>query len=299
MFYCELCPRRCRVPRAETGHGFCGMGERPVVARAALHFDEEPCISGSRGSGAVFFSGCTLGCVYCQNWSISHERFGRELAPGELRQIFDRLIEEEAHNINLVTGTPFVRAILEAIEERPMPVPVVWNTSGYERLETLKTLRGRVQVYLPDLKYLDVSGARDYSLAPDYPEVAQKALREMARQVGEPVFDEEDVMVRGMIVRHLILPGRVKQSLRVLDWIHDNLPEGTYVSLMAQYLPCGRAKDMPPLNRRITQQEYDQVVDHLIALGMENGFAQELSSASETYIPPFDLTGVGESTPER
>lgn len=292
MFYCELCPRKCRAPRGETGRGFCGMGERPVVARAALHFDEEPCISGSRGSGAIFFSGCTLGCVYCQNWKISHERFGRELAPGELRGLFDRLIEEEAHNINLVTGTPFTRAILEAIEEKPMPVPVVWNSSGYERLETLKMLRGKVQVYLPDLKYLDVPGARDYSLAPDYPEVAKKALREMARQVGEPVFDEEDVMVRGMIVRHLILPGRVRQSLRVLDWIHDNLPEGTYVSLMAQYLPCGRAKDMPPLDRRITQQEYDQVVDHLIALGMENGFAQELSSASETYIPPFDLTGV-------
>ena len=292
MFYCELCPRKCRAPRGETGHGFCGMGERPVVARAALHFDEEPCISGSRGSGAIFFSGCTLGCVYCQNWQISHERFGRELQPGELRRLFDRLIGEEAHNINLVTGTPFTRAILEAIEEKPMPVPVVWNSSGYERLETLKMLRGRVQVYLPDLKYLDVPGARDYSLAPDYPEVAKKALREMARQVGEPIFDEEDVMVRGMIVRHLILPGRVRQSLRVLDWIHDNLPEGTYVSLMAQYLPCGKAKEMPPLDRRITQQEYDQVVDHLIALGMENGFAQELSSASESYIPPFDLTGL-------
>ena len=292
MFYCELCPRKCRAPRGETGHGFCGMGERPVVARAALHFDEEPCISGSRGSGAIFFSGCTLGCVYCQNWQISHERFGRELQPGELRRLFDRLIGEEAHNINLVTGTPFTRAILEAIEEKPMPVPVVWNSSGYERLETLKMLRGRVQVYLPDLKYLDVPGARDYSLAPDYPEVAKKALREMARQVGEPVFDEEDVMVRGMIVRHLILPGRVRQSLRVLDWIHDNLPEGTYVSLMAQYLPCGKAKEMPPLDRRITQQEYDQVVDHLIALGMENGFAQELSSASESYSPPFDLTGL-------
>ena len=292
MFYCELCPRKCRAPRGETGHGFCGMGERPVVARAALHFDEEPCISGSRGSGAIFFSGCTLGCVYCQNWQISHERFGRELQPGELRRLFDRLIGEEAHNINLVTGTPFTRAILEAIEEKPMPVPVVWNSSGYERLETLKMLRGRVQVYLPDLKYLDVPGAREYSLAPDYPEVAKKALREMARQVGEPIFDEEDVMVRGMIVRHLILPGRVRQSLRVLDWIHENLPEGTYVSLMAQYLPCGKAKKMPPLDRRITQQEYDQVVDHLIALGMENGFAQELSSASESYIPPFDLTGL-------
>ena len=293
MFYCELCPRRCRAPRGETGRGFCGLGENPVVARAALHFDEEPCISGSRGSGAVFFSGCTLGCVYCQNWRISHERFGRELKKGELRQVFDRLIEDEAHNINLVTGTPFTRAIIEAIEEKPMPVPVVWNSSGYERLETLKMLRGRVQVYLPDLKYLDVTGAREYSQAADYPEAAKKALREMARQVGEPVFDEEDVMVRGMIVRHLILPGRVRQSMRVLDWIHDNLPEGTYVSLMAQYLPCGRAKDMPPLDRRITQAEYDQVVDHMIGLGMENGFAQELSSASEVFIPPFDLTGVG------
>ena len=138
MFYCELCPRKCHVPRGETGRGFCGLGENPVVARAALHFDEEPCISGSRGSGAVFFSGCTLGCVYCQNWHISHERFGRELKKGELRQVFDRLIEDEAHNINLVTGTPFTRAIIEAIEEKPMPVPVVWNGGGYEKPETLR-----------------------------------------------------------------------------------------------------------------------------------------------------------------
>ncbi len=294
MFYCDLCPRRCHAVREEnSGRGFCGMGERPVIARAALHFDEEPCISGSRGSGAIFFSGCTLGCVYCQNWQISHERYGKPVGEGGLRAIMDRLIEEEeAHNINLVTGTQFTRAILAALEEKPMPVPVIWNTSGYERLETLRMLRGHVQVYLPDLKYLDVPGARDYSLAADYPEVAQKALREMARQVGEPVFDEEDVMLRGMIVRHLILPGRARQSMRVLDWIKDNLPEGTYVSLMAQYVPCGRAKTMPGLNRGITQQEYDQVVDHLFALGLENGFTQELAAASERFIPPFDLTGV-------
>ena len=295
MVYCDLCPRMCHAPREEeSGRGFCGMGTKPVVARAALHFDEEPCISGSRGSGAIFFSGCTLGCVYCQNWQISHDRYGQVLeGPHALRRIMDRLIdEEEAHNINLVTGTQFVPAILEALTERPMPVPVVWNTSGYERLETLHRLKGHVQVYLPDLKYLDEAGAKAYSLAPDYPAAAKKALREMARQTGEPEFDEEDVMTRGMIVRHLILPGRAKESKQVLDWIAANLPKGTWVSLMAQYVPCGKAKDIPALSRGITQQEYDEVVDHLFALGLENGFTQELESASERFIPPFDLTGV-------
>ena len=295
MFVCNLCPRMCNAKRGNElpgqGKGVCRMGELPVVARAALHFDEEPCISGSRGSGAVFFSGCTLKCVYCQNEQISRGCFGKQLTVEQLRAAFDALVEDEAHNINIVTGTHFTRAILAALE-KSIGVPVVWNTSGYERVETLQMLEGKVQVYLPDLKYVDPEGASLFSRASTYPVMAEKALMEMYRQVGENEFDEEGVMTRGMLIRHLILPGRVQQSKDALSWIHDHLPEGTWVSLMAQYTPCGQAKNMPALNRPITQEEYDEVVDHLFALGMEDGYVQELTSADTSFIPPFDLTGV-------
>jgi len=295
MFICNLCPRSCNVRRGEEapgqGKGFCRMGELPVVARAALHFDEEPCISGSRGSGAVFFSGCTLRCVYCQNDQISRGCFGKQLSIEQLRAAFESLVEQEAHNINLVTGTHFTNAILQALEE-PIGVPVVWNTSGFERIETLQRLEGKVQVYLPDLKYVDPEGGSLFSRASTYPVMAEKALLEMYRQVGENQFDDEDVMTRGMLIRHLILPGRAQQSKDVLSWIHDHLPERTWVSLMAQYTPCGAAREMDGLNRPITQQEYDDVVDHLFALGMEDGYVQELTAADAQFIPPFDLTGV-------
>ena len=296
MFTCNLCPRQCGAKRGDEsagqGKGFCRMGEQPVIARAALHFDEEPCISGSRGSGAVFFSGCTLRCVYCQNDMISRGCFGRPTSAEGLRRIFRRLIEEdEAHNINLVTGTHFVNAILEALSE-PLPVPVVWNSSGFETIDTLHRLEGHVQVYLPDLKYVDPEGASRFSRASVYPVCAEKALLEMSRQVGENQFDEEGVMTRGLLIRHLILPGRAQQSKDVLSWIHDHLPAGTWVSLMAQYIPCGPATQMPELNRTVTQEEYDEVVDHLFSLGMEDGYVQELTAADAAYIPPFDLTGV-------
>lgn len=295
MFTCTLCPRECRVARGEEapgqGKGFCRMGEHPAVARAALHFDEEPCISGSRGSGAVFFSGCTLRCVYCQNDSISRGCFGKQLTVSELRAVFESLVEQEAHNINLITGTHFTRAILEALEQ-PVGVPVVWNTGGFERIETLQMLEGKVQIYLPDLKYVDPEGSSRFSRASTYPVIAEKALLEMRRQVGENQFDEEGVMTRGMLIRHLILPGRTQQSKDVLSWIHDHLPKGTWVSLMAQYIPCGPAREIPELNRPVTPQEYDEVVNHLLKLGMEEGYVQELTAADAQYIPPFDLTGV-------
>ena len=296
MFICILCPRQCGARRGDEapgqGKGFCRMGEQPVIARAALHFDEEPCISGSRGSGAVFFSGCTLRCVYCQNDMISRGCFGKPTNAEGLRRIFKRLIEEEeAHNINLVTGTHFVNAILEALSE-PLPVPVVWNSSGFETIDTLRRLEGHVQVYLPDLKYVDPEGASRFSRASVYPVCAEKALLEMSRQVGENQFDEEGVMTQGLLIRHLILPGRAQQSKDVLSWIHDHLPAGTWVSLMAQYIPCGPATQMPELNRTVTQEEYDEVVDHLFSLGMEDGYVQELTAADAAYIPPFDLTGV-------
>ena len=283
-------PRQCGALRGETGGGFCRMGAEPVLARAALHFDEEPVISGTRGSGAVFFSGCALRCRFCQNYGISHDNFGRKVGVGRLREIYGELIDRGAHNVNLVNPTHFARAILESLEGG-LPVPVVWNTGGYERVETLRSLEGKVQVYLPDLKYLLPDAARRYSAAPDYFSYAGPALREMLRQTGPVELDDDGVMRRGTLVRHLILPGRAEESMLILDWIADNLP-GAWVSLMAQYLPYGDVKGVDELERRLTQEEYDRVVDHLMDLGLEDGFVQELSSADEKYIPGFDLTGV-------
>jgi len=266
------------------------MGENPVVARIAPHYDEEPCISGRRGSGAVFFSGCPLGCAFCQNFGISHGRFGKEISVSQLRHAFDKLVDAGCHNINLVNPTHFTPAILEALKG-PLPVPVVWNSSGYERPETLKMVEGVVRVFLPDLKYVDSALSGRYSKAPDYFEYASKALLEMYRQAGAPLLDENGLIASGLIVRHLILPGCAQDSMRVLDWIAANLP-GAWVSLMAQYMPAGNACDFPEIDRRLTQKEYGRVVDHLFKLGLDEGYVQELSSADERYVPAFDLTGV-------
>lgn len=289
-FVCNLCPRQCNALRGETGSGFCGMGAEPVLARAALHFDEEPVISGKNGSGAVFFSGCSLKCVFCQNYGISHGQFGRRIRVDQLKQVYRDLIAQGANNINLVNPTHYAHAILRSLEEKP-GVPVIYNCGGYERVETLRALEGRIDVYLPDLKYIDGAFSGRYSAAPDYFEYAAPALKEMLRQTGPVEIGEDGLIRRGVIVRHLILPGRAGESMRILRWIHENLP-GAWVSLMAQYLPMGRADDYPPLNRRITQAEYDRVTDYMLKLGMEDGFLQELSSSDETYVPKFDLTGV-------
>ena len=289
-YICSDCPRGCGVERGATGHGFCRMGAEPVLARAALHFDEEPVISGTKGSGAVFFSGCALRCRFCQNYPISHGNQGRQITVERLREIYFELIDQGANNINLVNPTHFTRAILESLEGG-LPVPVVWNTGGYEKVETLRRLEGKVQVYLPDLKYILPDAAKRYSAAPDYFDFAGPALREMLRQTGPVALNEDGIIQRGTIVRHLILPGRAEESMRILDWIAENLP-GAWVSLMAQYLPFGNVKGVDQLERRLTQAEYDAVVDHLIDLGLEDGFVQELSSSDEKYIPKFDCTGV-------
>ena len=289
-YICNDCPRRCGAERGETGHGVCRMGAEPVIARAALHFDEEPVISGTRGSGAVFFSGCALRCRFCQNYGISHDNFGKRVGVARLREIYGELIGQGAHNINLVNPTHFAAAI-DASLPGPLPVPVVWNTGGYERVETLRRFEGRVQVYLPDLKYVFPDAARRYSAAADYFDFAGPALKEMLRQTGPVELDDDGIIRRGTIVRHLILPGRAEESMAALDWIAGNLP-GAWVSLMAQYLPFGSVAGVDELDRPITQQEYDRVVDHLLALGLEDGFVQELSSSDEKYIPAFDLTGV-------
>ena len=285
MAKCYLCPRMCGVDRS-VARGFCGMGEAPVIARAALHRWEEPCISGTRGSGTVFFSGCTLRCIFCQNHAISREGLGVEVSEDYLRAAFERLIGEGAHNINLVTPTHFLPAILRALEQ-PLGVPVVMNTGGYERVETLRRLDGRMDVDLPDLKYADDELGRRLSGAPDYFTHASRALIEMARQVGAPQYDAEGMMTRGMIVRHLVLPGHLGNTFRALRFIKSELPAGTPVSLMAQYTPCVETP-YRALNRRLSRLEYDTVVNEMIRLGLSDGYVQELESADAEFIPPFE-----------
>lgn len=289
-FVCRLCPRDCGALRGETGEGFCRMGALPRIARAAPHYDEEPVVSGARGSGAVFFSGCSLQCCFCQNYTLSHEGFGKEVGVERLREIYFELIEQGVHNINLVNPTHYAHAIRASLEGG-LPVPVVWNSGGYEKVETLRAMEGRVQVYLPDLKYVDADSAGRYSGAADYFRFAAPALKEMLRQVGPVELDDDGLIRRGMIVRHLILPGRAEESMRVLDFIRAELP-GAWVSLMAQYLPFGDSAGVDELGRRLNQEEYDRVAAHLLELGLEDGFIQELSSSDEKYIPRFDLSGV-------
>ena len=289
-YICADCPRECHALRGETGNGFCRMGADPVIARAAPHYDEEPVISGTRGSGAVFFSGCALRCRFCQNYPISHENFGETVSVARLRQIYFELIEQGVHNINLVNPTHFSEAISQSLEDG-LPVPVVWNSGGYDKVDTLRRFEGKIQVYLPDLKYINQDSGRKYSSARDYFKFAGPALLEMLRQTGPVELDDDGIIRRGTIVRHLILPGCARESMEILDWIAAELP-GAWVSLMAQYLPFGNVSGLDELNRRLTQEEYDMVVDHLLALGLEDGFVQELSSSDEKYIPSFDLTGV-------
>lgn len=287
---CTLCPRRCGALRtAETGAGFCGMPETPVLARAMLHQWEEPCISGTRGSGAVFFSGCVLGCVFCQNGRISRERYGKPVSPARLREIFLELIEQGAHNVNLVSPTPFVPAILEALAE-PVPVPVVWNTGGYERVETLRTLEGKVQIWLPDFKYGDDDLAKRYSGAGDYFENAAAAVREMYRQTGDYVL-EDGLLKRGVMIRHLLLPGGLNNAKTVMDWVAETFRPGQVLfSLMSQYTPQPEAEGL--LRRRVTRGEYRAALEYMRNVGITDGYCQDASSARAEYTPEFDLRGI-------
>lgn len=287
---CNLCPRRCGVERTETGgRGFCRMPSVPVVARAALHPWEEPVLCGSGAAGTVFFSGCNLGCTYCQNGPISRENFGRAITPRRLREIFGELIAQGAQTVELVTPTHFVPFILPALEP-PLPVPVVYNCGGYESVETLRLLAGRVQVYLPDLKYADAALARDLSRAPDYFPVATAAIEEMYRQTG-PFVVENGLLRRGVLIRHLVLPGQMENTRRCLDWIAGRFRPGeVMVSLMSQYTPQPGAKGS--LSRHVTAAEYRAAVRYMENCGLTDGFTQERTSAREEYTPRFDLTGV-------
>ena len=288
---CTLCPRNCGAERtAESGAGVCRMGTQPKIARAALHMWEEPCISGTRGSGAVFFSGCGLRCVFCQNEAISQQGEGKIVTPERLAEIFRELEAQGAHNINLVTAAHFVPAVLEALSLYRPNIPIVYNSSGYESIETLRMLSGVVDIYLPDYKYIDPNMAAMLSGARDYPEVAFAAIAEMIRQTGAPVYDENGMMQRGTLIRHLVLPGLTGDSMKILTRIRDEFP-GIPVSLMGQYTPCGRALSISGMDRKIKKKEYARVLAHMEAIGLD-GYRQELGSADGAFIPSFDETGV-------
>ena len=313
MSDCTLCPRNCHANRIAGEKGFCGQTAELVAARAALHMWEEPCISGTHGSGTVFFSGCNLKCVFCQNHSIANGRNGHQISGNHLAEIFLHLQEQGAHNINLVTPTHFVPQIclaLQSAKEQGLTIPIVYNTGSYEHVDTLKLLEGLVDIYLPDLKYYDSLIARDYSNAGDYFDRASLAIAEMFRQTGPACFDttdkamskngpvstqqnfEESMMKRGIIVRHLLLPGQTKDSKKILRYLHNTYGNDIYISIMSQYTPLPHVANIPALNRKVTLEEYQRVIEFALKIGIENGFFQEGEAANESFIPEFDGLGL-------
>lgn len=288
---CYNCPRMCGIDRRETT-GFCGMPEDIVIARAALHFWEEPCISGKRGSGTVFFSGCSLRCIFCQNSEISTDKFGKKISVERLSEIMHELEEKGAHNINFVTPTHYVHAIKNALDLYRPKIPIVYNCGGYENPEIIKSLEGYIDIYLPDFKYFSSELSSRLSSAPDYFEKASAAIKEMCRQTGKAVFNEDGIMQKGTLIRHLVLPSHKDDSIKILEWMKENLPNKTPISLMRQYTPINRNKELGELRRKLTSYEYDYVLNYMIENGMTNGFMQEKESAEAFYTPPFDLTGV-------
>ena len=295
MKKCSLCPRNCGVNRLDGQKGFCGVDAEILVARAALHMWEEPCISGKEGSGAVFFSGCSLGCGFCQNNKISRGQTGKKITVEYLAELFFQLQGQGANNINLVTAGHFLPQVALALENarvHGLKIPVVYNSSGYEKADTLKILEGLVDIYLPDFKYMDSELAGKYSHAPDYPQIAKDALKEMVQQVGTPEFDERGMMKKGVIVRHLLLPGHVKNSREVLKYLYETYGDRIYISIMNQYTPMPAMKDDPKLSRKVTDREYERLLDYALSLGLNNGFIQEGETAKESFIPEFNEEGV-------
>lgn len=290
---CVLCRRGCNADRAGGSTGFCKMTDKIRIARASLHFWEEPCISGKNGSGTVFFSGCPLQCVFCQNGSIAHDGKGTELTQEQLARLFWLLQEKGAENINLVTPTqyvPQIAAVLAHVKGQGFRLPIVYNTGSYETVETLRRLDGLVDIYLPDMKYRSAQRAARYSKAPDYFEAASAAIAEMVRQTGAPVFDGER-MRRGVIVRHLVMPEGIRDAKAVIAYLYHTYGSDIYISILNQYTPFGSLTEFPEINRRLKRREYEKVVDYAIALGVENAFIQERGTASESFIPDFDEAG--------
>ena len=291
---CNICPRRCGAERGDsTPGGVCASPALPRIARAAPHFGEEPCISGASGSGTVFFSGCNLRCVFCQNAQISRGGTGKTVNVSRLRDIFLELQDKGVHNINLVTASHYVEPVAEALREAKLNIPVAWNSSGYDSVEALRRLEGLVQIYMPDLKYGSSDIARRYSAASDYPEVAQAAILEMYRQTGSFVLDENDMLKSGVLIRHLILPENECNSREVIDFVADNFPgDMVLFSLMSQFTPMPGTERFPELQKTVTPELNDRLIDYMCARGIEYGFWQEPDSASGDMIPAFDLTGV-------
>ena len=292
MNLCNLCPRGCKIDR-NVRFGFCQVPETPIIARAAPHFGEEPCITGTRGSGTVFFSGCNLRCVFCQNHEISRGKQGKPVSVSRLRDIFHELQDQGVHNINLVTPSHYAHAIAEALELADLRIPVAWNSSGYDSVETLKMLEGKIQIYMPDFKYSDPTLAKTYSAAADYPEIARAAVAEMYRQTGPYQMDDDGILQKGLLVRHLILPGKPTNTKGVINTLSSLLPKGSFLfSLMSQYTPMPGLENFPELQTTVTPALADFCYRYMCKQGIEDGYYQDPSSATDEMIPDFDHTGV-------
>lgn len=291
---CNLCPRNCNVDRSEN-KGYCGQTDKIKVARASLHMWEEPCISGERGSGTVFFSGCGLRCVFCQNFDIAKGDTGKEITVERLAEIFCELKEKGAHNINLVTGDHFVPEIIKALDiakANGMDLPIVFNTSSYINKETLKCLENYVDIYLADFKYFDNETAKKYSNAENYLQVAKTAIEEMVSQKGTPVYDDEGMMTKGVIVRHLLIPGYLQESKAIIRYVYEEYGERVVLSIMNQYTPLKQVEKYPEINRKVSDAEYESLINYAISIGVKEAYVQEGETAEESFIPPFDLSGV-------
>lgn len=292
---CNLCPRNCNVNRLDNKLGFCLSGKNIKISRVSLHNWEEPCISGTKGSGTIFFSNCNLRCVFCQNHAISQEGFGKEVSIERLSEIFLEQQERGAHNINLVTPTHYVYQIIEAIKiakKNGLSIPILYNSNGYENAQTIKMLKGYIDVYLPDLKYFNDKFAIKYSKAPNYFMVASKAISEMVSQVGAPIFDENNLIQKGVIIRHLMLPGLLFDSKKVIDYIYNTFGDSVYISIMNQYTPMYNAEKYPEINKPLNPKHYDALIDYSLSIGVKNGFVQETGTNSKDFVPEFDLRGV-------
>lgn len=289
---CTICPHNCKVNRCEGKIGRCRASNKIKIALYSVHNFEEPCISGEKGSGTVFFSNCNLNCVYCQNYEISQEGKGKEITIEELADIFLKQQERDVENINLVTPTSYVPQIIEAIKsarKRGLKLPIVYNTNGYEKVETLRQLEGYVDIYLPDLKYAENEIGKKFSKIDNYFETATQAIKEMERQVGKSSFNEDGIMKKGMIVRHLVLPNQIQNSKKVLKWIKENMSKEIFISVMAQYFPTYKAKEISELNRKLTKEEWQEIEDYIEELQFENGFIQELGEHEEEYVPKWEV----------
>lgn len=291
---CELCPHNCKVNR-EIQKGRCKATDKAKIALSSLHFFEEPCISGKNGSGTVFFSNCNMNCVFCQNYKISEKGFGVEVSTEKLSEIFMKQQENNAHNINLVSPSIYAFQIKEAIilaRNKGLKIPIIYNSSGYEKVETLKELEGYIDVYLPDFKYANNELGKKYSRVDNYYDYCLPALKEMYRQVGSPILDEDGIIKKGLIIRHLILPNNVENTKNVIKILKENFPSEVYISIMAQYFPAGNAKNIPELNRKISKEEYEEVENYVFEQNIENGYMQDLGEHEEEYVPIFNLDGI-------